>query len=625
MLVPEPLITIPLEPNPNANPVSVAIGERSIAVRQPTTDHVTLIDYGPGVDAAASVREVRIDEPLYATVLGPDDVLYGFGEAPIVDHIPDTRYVAIPLTGSRSGEVVAEVSLPWLMYTEMPAGVFGWGATGVIDRHRNANATVLSYVDSMGGPLEASVALQPLLQWESDLGRGGRVSSVNGDVAWDLVVVKSPDNGGDFVEPSPPRPTSRDRIVYSDTIGDDLTPDSDFGPNQMPVVAILEPDGSGRWIRLPDGWSVAASEIWGTVLMNTTTDRIELALLDDVLATSLQAPGDRSTTSAPPADAMTGHPIPGYVTDHVVTMARIEANAPLAGPDGRVAVLDGIPPQLAGATVHVVSPEFDADAVGFGYSIVITTGADPGSSHSHASLSLNVNTIVDSNTTEAESRLDQFGYLPVSIGWTTAWVSPNVTADCGDVPLEGFDDTIVMWFDEDLTYEIHMRPIPECEDSPLTLDDVLELAGNMVNCSGFATGDPTCDRLDQERLHDGSETENTLPSNGTAEAARDLIVTMLIEQGWTNVGGDHDVAGSATFGVERTDGTFITGHALFGQTEPVGDLEITGTTIVGEHTITLLDAASVFAPCREVGITVRADTVDTATSVLTQGLEQLEC
>jgi hypothetical protein len=37
-------------------------------------------------------------------------------------------------------------------------------------------------------------------------------------------------------------------------------------------------------VRLPDDWSVVASDVWGTVLMRTTDTSIELALLDEVTA-----------------------------------------------------------------------------------------------------------------------------------------------------------------------------------------------------------------------------------------------------------------------------------------------------------------------------------------------------
>lgn len=284
--VPEALVSIPRAPNPGNNTVSVAIGERTIAVRQPGTDVVTLFDYADRAGAAASVRDVPIDEPLFSTVLGPGDVLYGIGDPRQGNSVgaPDAfRFVAIPVSGEQAGDVVAESDLAPVAYLELPDGAFGHGPDGIVDRARDVNRTVLGYVDAKGNPVQWAGSPPPLLTWTPGLGDGGRVSVVGSDLAWDLAITKAADYGGDFIGPNPPAPTSGGRVVYSDTIGPDLTPDQDFGPNQMPVVAILEPDGSGRWIRLPDDWSVVASDVWGTVLQRTTADAIELALLDDVL------------------------------------------------------------------------------------------------------------------------------------------------------------------------------------------------------------------------------------------------------------------------------------------------------------------------------------------------------
>lgn len=309
LVVPEPLAAIPVAPNPDRNLISVAIGPTSIAVRQPATDVVTLIDYGAGVDAAASMRDVGLDEPLDSIVLGPGDVLYGFGDTviPASGGMPDAfRYVAVALSGDKTGQVVAESDLSPVRYLELPPGTFGHGPDGVIDRDRDVNTTVIEYVDVDGTPIEWSGPAPTLLTFETDLEDGGRVSVVGSDLVWDLAIAKSSDTGGSYVGPSPPAPTSGGRVIYSDTIGRDLTPDQDFGPSAMPVVAILEPDGSGRWIRLPDDWSVAASDVWGTVLMRTTDDSIELALLDDALRTPDQSSDESPVPTTPGAATSNG-------------------------------------------------------------------------------------------------------------------------------------------------------------------------------------------------------------------------------------------------------------------------------------------------------------------------------
>ena len=124
---------------------------------------------------------------------------------------------------------------------------------------------------------------------------------------------------------------------------------------------------------------------------------------------------------------------------------------------------------------------------------------------------------------------------------------------------------------------------------------------------------------------DEQPTPVTLAANGAAEAARDSIKAMLVEDGWTDIGGDHDVAGSATFGVELSDGTVVTGSVLFGATNPIGDTTITGSTVVSGREIISVGETSAFATCDQVGITISADTAETSLELLTQALEQLDC
>jgi len=285
LVEPRVIASIPLEPNPDRSPLSVAIGENEIAVSQPGTPTVTLIGYEVGAGTATSERTVEVAEVLNSTVFGPGDVLYGFGDITFTDPesaVPDFRFVAIPLSGDRQGQVVAERLLSAVRYTELGPGSFGHGVGGVIDRARNVNATIIGYRDVSGAPLSWAGEPPPLIGSEFN-GLDLSVVVFGTDLTWNLAIDRSPTNGGDFIGPGPPAPTSGGRVVYSENVGDDLTPNQDFGPSAMPVVAILEPDGSGRWIRLPDGWSVVANDVWGTVLARTTDTTLELALLDDLV------------------------------------------------------------------------------------------------------------------------------------------------------------------------------------------------------------------------------------------------------------------------------------------------------------------------------------------------------
>lgn len=280
---PQPFVTIPRGPDPNGNGVYVAVGENVVAVRQPTGTDVTLIDFevdGAGAAAATGVRTAVLDEALHSIVVGPGDVIYGFGDPIFQDGsaIPTFRYVAVALSGDRAGNVLAARQLPANPYLELPRGSFGHGPDGVIDRGRSVNSTVIEYVDRDGAPATWS-GPDPVMVEMAGVDGALRISTVGDGPAWDLEITSSPDSADDYVGPGPPAPSSGGRVVYSESIGSDLTPGQDFGPNATPVVAVLEPDGSGRWFRLPDDWNVAASDVWGTVLMRTTETTIELALL----------------------------------------------------------------------------------------------------------------------------------------------------------------------------------------------------------------------------------------------------------------------------------------------------------------------------------------------------------
>ncbi len=284
MITPVVIASIPLSPNPDGNSISVAIGDNVIAVTQPDQPTVTLVDIGTG--EPIGTRQVQLAEALNSIVIGPGDVLYGFGDVrlpPPPDQTPIFRYVAVALSGARQGQVLAESELGAVMYTELPPGVFGHGTDGVIDRERVLNADVIGYVDAQGLSTTWNDPPPMLLDSRQFDGDDRLVRVIGSELGWTLEINVAPDSGGTYEGPSPAAPTSGGRVVYSDNIGSDTTPGVDFGPNTMPVVAILEPDGSGRWVRLPEGWSVAASDVWGTVLARATDGALELALLDDAL------------------------------------------------------------------------------------------------------------------------------------------------------------------------------------------------------------------------------------------------------------------------------------------------------------------------------------------------------
>ena len=52
----------------------------------------------------------------------------------------------------------------------------------------------------------------------------------------------------------------------------------------MPVIAVLNPDGTGSWHTVPTGWQVVSSDVGGTVFARRVGDTVELARLDEALA-----------------------------------------------------------------------------------------------------------------------------------------------------------------------------------------------------------------------------------------------------------------------------------------------------------------------------------------------------
>lgn len=78
-------------------------------------------------------------------------------------------------------------------------------------------------------------------------------------------------------------------------IGPPVDANAGFSTYEQPVIAQLEADGSGRWWSLPEGWTLAASDVFGTVVQRTTSNGIELA----------RFPDDDSTTPAAPDASIT--------------------------------------------------------------------------------------------------------------------------------------------------------------------------------------------------------------------------------------------------------------------------------------------------------------------------------
>jgi hypothetical protein len=98
--------------------------------------------------------------------------------------------------------------------------------------------------------------------------------------------------------------------VYWTELGPPVDPTFEYSGATLPVVAALYADGTAQWWSLPDGWFVAASDQWGTILAHATQDTYELALF----------PGDagrfpQPAATAPPNDGATGSDRPCTTPD----------------------------------------------------------------------------------------------------------------------------------------------------------------------------------------------------------------------------------------------------------------------------------------------------------------------
>lgn len=212
---------------------------------------------------------------------GPGDVVYATRQGSSID---DFAVVAIALSGSNAGDIVASTPQNINRFLEYPAGTFGHSEAGVADRRPGGVDLTppIPYVDAEG---EATV-LGPSPAWftlhgtqSDDLSDGGIVRSSTG-VSWSLAVEAAPDRASPFVENSPPAAGPNGVGVYWTHIGPDAAPEQDFGEPTMWVIAEMRPDGSATWWSIPDGWHVIASDIWGTVLARHVGTELHLALAE---------------------------------------------------------------------------------------------------------------------------------------------------------------------------------------------------------------------------------------------------------------------------------------------------------------------------------------------------------
>ena len=107
---------------------------------------------------------------------------------------------------------------------------------------------------------------------------GDTIRSSDG-VTWPLRIERHPEWQGDsYVGESPPAAAADGGATLWTSLGPPAT-EVDFPPPTMRVVAELAADGTGGWHLLPDDWTVAASDVGGTILARSDGDQLQLAML----------------------------------------------------------------------------------------------------------------------------------------------------------------------------------------------------------------------------------------------------------------------------------------------------------------------------------------------------------
>ncbi len=253
----------------------VAIGDLGVAVLTRVLDDpdISRVDTFGFDGAHRTLDDLGVTNMI---AYGPGDVMYSTFQGRSID---DFMVGATPLSGDRVGEVVASEPADVNRYLEYPPSSFGHGATGVSMR-RDGGRVAIGYIDVEGNPTALDTAATFYDSDTDGLDEGHVTVTASTGETWSLSIDAHPDHASPFVGPSPAAPTSDGTGVYWTHIGPDLAPEVDFGEPSQWVVAQLHPGGSVSWWSLPDGWTIGASDIWGTVAVRQAGDQLEIALVD---------------------------------------------------------------------------------------------------------------------------------------------------------------------------------------------------------------------------------------------------------------------------------------------------------------------------------------------------------
>ena len=281
----EPITVSYLDPPPiyepdvfaelDAEVMSVALGDGFVVggfmgdVYTPDDDQLLVLDLVDGTTARLDVDEL----PLGLTA-GPGRVAYGEVLLTVPDDpAPEQRFVAISLTGDRAGQTILDVPSPGHPMDPLHEDFYEHSADGVIDVW-NGDAVLSPFLDPSGQPLPPPGIAWPRVRYDFD----DHVVTDGDGPTWPLAVERDPAASGTLVEHT--LAGAAGGAVHTTWIGPSVGDDLDYGPPSVPVIVALLPDGTGTWYHLPDGWGLADSNVWGTVLARVADGRTQLAWFD---------------------------------------------------------------------------------------------------------------------------------------------------------------------------------------------------------------------------------------------------------------------------------------------------------------------------------------------------------
>jgi hypothetical protein len=325
---------------PGQAETALAIGEQGVVSEQ--NGEFVIVGFS-GVERRVAFRGDDGWFGFSAPVYGPGDVVYGLQ---IGGNPYEARVVAVALSGPRQGEIVARADgLSAATYAEVPLGALGHGPDGIVDLARDRGTTLMGYVDETGAPrgFDRAPASVPIV------GNDGLVSA--GPTRWQLRIDRAQGWSVGLTGANGAAPGPGGEVVYATTIGGPEDPTVDESPMTLPALALLRPDGSGRWVSLPDDWQFESSSPWGVLVSRIDGERLVRQfglIVDDALAPT------ETTVVPPPTGAASWRDFPSMVSSIPRSCAtEVDCTQIAADPDGTAVTYDPVGRTL---TRHSIPP-----------------------------------------------------------------------------------------------------------------------------------------------------------------------------------------------------------------------------------------------------------------------------